>query len=413
MTTTTKLITAANLSALKTAVNGVLAPLLSHRILGLTLVPGDRLSRSGLEFAVSLLYDDSGASIANPYQIEIYSGTGVLIEGLYQEAITAAPGAFWTLLQPGYLLQSRQLSTYAALAVTNASLSEGRSNWVGDGGGGAGASLAGDATGPAGANTVEKIRNVDVSATAPTNQQALIYDGTSTAWSPTTLDPTIVVLDSDTISIDMDGQTLGATLGTVYRRTTAGNVTLNEPSNMPDGATIRIEFTQGGGHTLSFSGTNWAYVGGIQPDLSPDADSVDVAYITRSGSTFYLTWVAADGDPAYQFGNQIALTNSVANVIDSFSVDDFRGARWQAYLEDTTNGAYAEFDARYIHDGDPSTDATAASGSAAGTSLVAEGFTVSADVSGAGANQILRLLVTPPATGTWTVSFERTAGGPQ
>ena len=45
--------------------------------------------------------------------------------------------------------------------------------------------LAGDATGPSNANTVERIQGYDISPTAPATNEALVWDGT--AWTPTAI----------------------------------------------------------------------------------------------------------------------------------------------------------------------------------------------------------------------------------
>jgi hypothetical protein len=45
--------------------------------------------------------------------------------------------------------------------------------------------LAGDVTGPGGANTVSRLQGTSISTTAPTSGQALVYNGTT--WAPTTL----------------------------------------------------------------------------------------------------------------------------------------------------------------------------------------------------------------------------------
>lgn len=45
--------------------------------------------------------------------------------------------------------------------------------------------LSGDVTGPSGANTVERIQGYDVSPTAPMTNEALVWDGT--AWTPTAI----------------------------------------------------------------------------------------------------------------------------------------------------------------------------------------------------------------------------------
>lgn len=50
-------------------------------------------------------------------------------------------------------------------------------------GGGGAVTLAGDATGPSGSNTVEKIRNIDINPAAPTTTgQVLRYNGSTTRW---------------------------------------------------------------------------------------------------------------------------------------------------------------------------------------------------------------------------------------
>ena len=48
-----------------------------------------------------------------------------------------------------------------------------------------GSTLAGDVTGPSGANTVERLQGYDISPTAPATNEALVWDGT--AWTPTAI----------------------------------------------------------------------------------------------------------------------------------------------------------------------------------------------------------------------------------
>jgi len=81
--------------------------------------------------------------------------------------------------------------------------------------------------------------------------------------------------------------TVNAQLSNLFYVTLTGNTTTFTISNMQDGQTINIFFTQDatGSRTLAWSGVK--FPGGSAPALSTAANAVDLAVITNRGGVFY------------------------------------------------------------------------------------------------------------------------------
>ena len=90
---------------------------------------------------------------------------------------------------------------------------------------------------------------------------------------------------SSNISWDLD-------LNQVTEITLTGNATLNNPSNIRDGATYILHVIQDstGAHTLAF-GTNYKFVGDAVPVISSNANHRDIFTFTAMGGKLYCTYV--------------------------------------------------------------------------------------------------------------------------
>ena len=90
------------------------------------------------------------------------------------------------------------------------------------------------------------------------------------------------LVDGANISWDLaDNQVASVTLG--------GNRTLDNPTNMKDGATYILIIRQGGspaGHTLSY-GTAYLHPGGTAPTLSTNPNSVDILSFVCDGTNMF------------------------------------------------------------------------------------------------------------------------------
>jgi hypothetical protein len=90
---------------------------------------------------------------------------------------------------------------------------------------------------------------------------------------------------SSNISWDLD-------LNQVTEITLTGNATLNNPSNIRDGATYILHVVQdsSGAHTLAF-GTNYKFVGDAVPVITSNANHRDIFTFTAMGGKLYGTYV--------------------------------------------------------------------------------------------------------------------------
>jgi hypothetical protein len=80
----------------------------------------------------------------------------------------------------------------------------------------------------------------------------------------------------------------------VAKVTLAGNRTLDNPTNMKDGATyiLRVIQDSGGTNTLAY-GSAYKWAGGVAPVISPAGNAIDILTFVCDGTNMYGTIVQA------------------------------------------------------------------------------------------------------------------------
>lgn len=102
------------------------------------------------------------------------------------------------------------------------------------------------------------------------------------------LDGSVTVSVDSITFVGEDGDIIDASTGNIFRGTLGQNDTLSI-SNMSNGQQLNIVITNGGAHTLDWSGINWT--GGTVPTLTSGENKRDVFTIIKVGEVMYGNYV--------------------------------------------------------------------------------------------------------------------------
>jgi hypothetical protein len=180
-------------SGLITLLNALLAPLLSDNILGASFQTRDQQS-TGLGFNAGMTYrTGSSTTMANPYQVQVFTGRTILeVVSNAQAFFTANSGYFFS---PLFIHQFGQIARrnmpWTAMVVYNIVYADGAANWgVSSGGGGggpptgaAGGDLSGTYPDPlVGPRTTGTLAIASIPAAATVLDSALTATFTDVLW---------------------------------------------------------------------------------------------------------------------------------------------------------------------------------------------------------------------------------------
>lgn len=133
---------------LVTNLNALLSTLLSNQILGIGFTALDSPRYKGIEFAVTVTYNESGTVIASPFVANLFSGrTADEASQLVTAAVGAQPSYFWSTAFLQYAdCNGRYIEPYFNLVFSNVDAAA-AADWLVDGAGSGG---GGPPSGPAG-----------------------------------------------------------------------------------------------------------------------------------------------------------------------------------------------------------------------------------------------------------------------
>src|SRR6056297_1532946 len=170
-------------SGLLTLANSDLAPLLENEIVGFTVIGRDNQRRAGRWLDVVYAYEDVAPRVlTDPFVLAAnYGRTADAAVDTLLAFQVANPDYWFSDIRVVFtdLISGQNEQPYLAYMVYSQDSNAG-DNWI-SGGTASGGVLAGDVTGAAGANTVERIRNRNVPVPV-TGGARLVYDSTSNAY---------------------------------------------------------------------------------------------------------------------------------------------------------------------------------------------------------------------------------------
>lgn len=356
-------------------VNAALSTVLDKAVVGVHAQIEDHQRRQGKVISVALAVDTavSATVLTDPYQLITFTSQTL--------AGASAQASAWRALNPGWFY-APPLFWYVAQFAPAANEphvvfqfycedANGADNWQvgGSGGGGGGGVLAGDVTGPSGANTVVAIRGKATPAPLVSGTR-LVYDLASDTlvWYST---PTYASLAA--AAADQANQVIGERI-IVYNATATaddGTYQLTVKTGAPG------DYTKISDATDTAAEVGIADAGGYYPTCS----TVECALQSIGAGTSGVL--------------SIGLVATVATSVAAAFADDYRQVVWALELHDPTTGTAERWSVEAQHNGTAAADATAVDYTISGLGPVTGNIpTIEVDLSGAGAAQVMRLRVT-------------------